>query len=230
VLDKIPAVQDPSVIATGPTHACALDAKGVQCWGDVVSGDLTPRELTMTTQLAVGGGDGWAHACARHLQGVACWGADNFKQASYDGGPLHILHRSESNIHAPAEKVWSVIMDLDKYPDWNPYTIGMKSTLQIGDAMVMQVKMSELLTIEQTEYIRVLEQAHKVCWGIDTDTPEFNSGERCQWLEPLPDGGTHYVSEDLIEGTANPLVTGLFGDAVQNGFDAVAVALKKRCE
>lgn len=68
------------------------------------------------------------------------------------------------------------------------------------------------------------------CWGIDTETPEFNSGERCQWLEALPGGGTRYVTQDLIEGTANPLVTALFGSDVQRGFDAVAVALKARVE
>jgi len=230
LFDRIPAVTEPSLLATGVSHSCVLDQRGVSCWGDGVAGDLTPRELTRTTQLAVGGGDGWAHACARHQQGVACWGADNFGQTSYNGEPLHVLHRSESRINASSEKVWAIIMDLDRYPEWNPYTIAMKSTLKIGDPMVMSVKMSELLTIEQTEHIRVLEEGHKVCWGIDTTTPEFNSGERCQWLEPLPEGGTRYITEDLIEGTANPLVTLLFGEAVQNGFDAVALALKQRAE
>jgi hypothetical protein len=230
LLASIPKVSEPKAVATGATHACALDAGGVQCWGDLVAGDLKPRELTLTSQLAVGGGDGWAHACARHLQGVTCWGANNFGQAHYDGAPLHVLHASEARINASAEKVWSIIMDLDKYPEWNPYTIRMQSTLKIGDPMVMTVKMNDLITLEQTEYIRVLEQGHKVCWGINTDTPAFNSGERCQWLEPLPGGGTLWRNEDLIEGTANELVTSLFGNDVQVGFDAVGVALKRRAE
>jgi Regulator of chromosome condensation (RCC1) repeat len=230
LIERVPGVVGPSVIATGASHACVIDAEGVKCWGDDVSGDLTPRELTNPIQLAVGGGDGWSHACARHLQGVACWGDDSFGQVSYDGAPLHLLYRSEARIAAPAARVWEVLMDLPRYPDWNPYTIAMQSTLQIGDPMIMSVKMSESLTLEQTEYIRVLEPGHKVCWGIDTDSPEFNSGERCQWLEELPQGGTLYVTEDLIEGTANPLVTALFGDAVENGFDAVALALKEHLE
>jgi len=202
----------------------------VQCWGDPVATVLTPPELTLPTQLAVGGGDGYAHACARHLQGVQCWGANHLNQATYAGGAYHVLHHSEARIAADSERIWAIIMDLDRYPEWNPYTIAMKSTLQIGAPMVMTVKMNDAITLEQTENIRVLEPGHKVCWGIDTDTPEFNSGERCQWLEPLPGGNTRYVTEDLIEGTANDLVTGLFGADVQNGFDAVAVALKKRAE
>jgi uncharacterized protein YndB with AHSA1/START domain len=226
--EKLPEITNPRVLATSETHSCVLDSQGVKCWGDSTNGDLTPPELTNTVQLATGGGAGFA--CARHLQGVTCWGDNSVGQTKYDGGELHILHHSESLINAPSERVWQVIMDLDRYPDWNPYTIAMKSTLQIGAAMDMTVKMNDLITLDQTEYIRVLEQGHKVCWGINTDTPEFNSGERCQWLTPVDSGGTHYVTEDLIEGTANPLVTALFGNDVQVGFDAVAVALKKRAE
>lgn len=228
--ENIPVLEEPQLVATGATHTCVLDKQGVHCWGDTIAGDLTPRELTLTSQLAVGGGDGWAHACARHLQGVACWGADNFGQASYDGAPLHVLHSSEARIDASSEAVWAVIMDLAKYPEWNPYTIEMQSTLELGAPMVMTVKMNDLVTLEQTEHIRVLEPGHKVCWGINTDTPELNSGERCQWLEPLPGGGTLWRNEDLIEGSANPLVSALFGGDVQRGFDAVGVALKKRVE
>jgi hypothetical protein len=230
LLAGIPQVSGPTAIAAGADHSCVVDAQGVQCWGDPATTDLKPRELTEVTQLTVGGGAGRAYACARHLQGVACWGDASLHQTSYDGGPLHVLHRSESFIAAPAAKVWGVIVDLDHYPDWNPYTIAMKSTLQVGDAMAMTVKMSATQTIQQTEYIRVLEAGHKACWGIDTTSPEANSGERCQWLETMPDGSTHYITEDLIEGTLNPIVTLLFGNDVQVGFDAVASALKTRVE
>jgi hypothetical protein len=229
LLSAIPRVSAPSAIAAGRSHSCVLDAAGVRCWGDPRL-DLTPRELTRPQQLAVGGGDGLAHACARHLQGVTCWGDDSLGQTEYDGFPWHVLYRSEAEIDAPPDVVWGVLVDLGAYPLWNPYTIAMRSTLRVGDPMVMTVKMNELITIEQTEHIRVLEAGHKVCWGIETDTPEFNSGERCQWLEPLPGGGTRYITEDLIEGLANPLVLGLFDGDLQRGFDGVAAGLKARAE
>ena len=120
-------------------------------------------------------------------------------------------------------------MDLKNYGLWNPYTIAMKSSLKVGDPMVMTVKMNNLVTLEQTEYIRVLD-GRKACWGINTDTPEANSGERCQWLEPLPNGGTRYISEGLIEGTLNPLVLALFGEDTRDGFNGVARGLKARVE
>lgn len=223
-----PMLDAPSALATGAHHVCAIDQSGVVCWGDGAT-DLTPRELTFPQQIAVGGDDSEGFACARHLQGVACWGADGRGQTRYDGAPLHLLYRSEVEIDAPPEFVWDVILDLDSYPDWNPYTIAMESTLQVGDPMNMTVVMNPLLTIEQVENIRVIEQG-KACWGIDTDSPAANSGERCQWVEALPEGRTRYITEDLIEGTLNPLVLLLFGNAVGDGFDSVARALKVRAE
>lgn len=54
----------------------------------------------------------------------------------------------------------------------------MRSTLQVGEPMEMTVRMSEFATIEQTQHIRVLEPGRKICWGIETPTPELDTGER----------------------------------------------------
>jgi hypothetical protein len=230
LLKEIPQVTAPTFIAAGRTHSCVIDRAGARCWGDPGARSLTPRELTWPRQIAIGGAGERAFACARHLQGVTCWGDDTQHQTEYNGYPSHVLYRSEAEIQAPAAVVWGVLMDLDNYGLWNPYTIAMKSTLKIGDPMIMTVVMNPLLTLEQTENIRVLEPGHKACWGIDTDTPELNSGERCQWLEPLAGGGTRYVTEDLIEGSLNLVVLGLFDNDLKAGFDGVARGLKSRAE
>lgn len=226
-----PKVTAPTAIAAGATHTCAIDQGRVRCWGEGIDG-LAPRDLTRPYQVAVGGSGGGAFACARHQQGVACWGDARLKQTAYDGAPLHLLYRGEAEIAAPAALIWDILLDLPGYPAWNPYTIAMKSTLQVGAPMEMTVKMNERSQpMTQVENIRVLDrEAHKVCWGIDSLTPTLNSGERCQWLEPLPDGRVRYVTEDLIEGTLNPLVTALYGPDIDRGFKAVAAALKVRAE
>lgn len=229
-VNTIPALTSPTVITAGKSHSCAIDREGVHCWGDPAARDLTPRELTWPHQLVLGGSGERAFVCARHLQGVTCWGDNSLRQTEYNGYPNHVLYRSEAEIRASPELVWSILMDLDQYPLWNPYTIAMQSTLEVGDPMIMTVKMNDLITLTQTENIRVLEPGHKACWGIDTDTPELNSGERCQWLESLPGGRTRYVTEDLIEGALNALVLGLFDSDLRAGFDGVSRGLKTRAE
>lgn len=232
LLDDIPATSQAKLLASGRHHSCVLDASGVQCWGDTaIANTLAPRNLTNVSQLVVGGGNGTAHACVHHQQGIVCWGDNNVGQTNYDGVPYHIVYRSQSEIDATRAEVWDVLMDLENYPLWNPFTIAMESTLQVGDAMNMRVKMSELIIIDQTEHIRVLDHVnYKACWGINTNLPNINTGERCQWLEELPNGGTRYITEDLIEGTQTPTVISLFGDSLTTGFDGVASGLKTRVE
>jgi hypothetical protein len=226
-----PTVTAPTAIAAGGSHACVIDEGRVRCWGDG-EGGLSPRALTRPYQVALGGSGDGAFACARHQQGVACWGDTRLAQTAYDGAPLHVLYRGEAEIAASPAVIWDILMDLPAYPAWNPYTIAMKSTLQVGAPMEMTVKMNDRAQpLTQVENIRVLDrEGHKVCWGIDNLTPALNSGERCQWLEPLPDGRVRYVTEDLIEGTLNPIVLALYGADIDRGFKAVAAALKVRAE
>lgn len=237
IINNIPSVSQPSLLAAGAFHNCVIDGAEVKCWGGQ-NGDavLTPRDLTLPTGLAVGGlsnavGGVEAFACSRHLQGIACWGENSAGQADYNGAPYHSLYRGESIIDVAAADVWAVLIDLDSYPQWNPFTIRMRSTLQLGAPMRMDVKMAEDIVLDQTESIRVIDHVnYKVCWGINTATPEFNSGERCQWLESISATQTRYITEDLIEGSSTPGVTGSIGSNLQSGFDGVAEQLKIRAE
>ncbi len=54
--------------------------------------------------------------------------------------------------------------------------------------------------------------------------------ENCGHRYQVSDTRTRYVTEDLIEGTLNPIVNALFDSDVQNGFDNVASSLKTRAE
>lgn len=237
-LDNIPLVTDLVAISAGAFHTCVVDRAvaggAVSCWGDSSFTEaMNVRDLTWARAVAIGGGsvNGEVHGCAYHQQGVACWGDNTFNQGVFPGSKHSRVYRSESEIDATPAEVWSVLADLDNVPLWNPFTIAMTSTWEVGAAMAMKVKMSETQVLDQTEFIRVLEPGYKACWGIDNQIARIQSGERCQWLEPL-DGGTRtrYVTEDLIAGITLGIVINLYGPSLQSGFDGVALGLKQRAE
>ena len=95
--------------------------------------------------------------------------------------------------------------------------------------MVMKVKMI-FGTINQTEHVRVHEPGHKVCWGINSKSEEWQEGERCQWIETLEGNRTRYITEDYIGGKLTPAVKAIFGSSVSKGFDGVAAGLKVQAE
>jgi hypothetical protein len=51
---------------------------------------------------------------------------------------MPILH-SEVVIEAPAELIWGIIVDVARYPEWNPFNVRATSTLEIGAPIRMRV-------------------------------------------------------------------------------------------
>ena len=140
------------------------------------------------------------------------------------------IYRGEAWIDAPPEAVWAVLVDLDAYPSWNPFTPRVRSTLEVGDPVELTVRLPPWGTRRQVERIRRREAPWALDWGSD-----FLLGGalvralRTQRLEPV-DGGTRYVTEDVIEGPLAPLVGLLFGRALERGFGAVPGALRREVE
>ncbi len=66
----IPALSDPTQIASGLNHVCALDSAGVVCWGNPAF--ITVPTMTGVTSLKAD----FRHTCAIHDSGLDCWGKE----------------------------------------------------------------------------------------------------------------------------------------------------------
>lgn len=143
------------------------------------------------------------------------------------------VFRAEVEIDAPASRVWSVLVDLPRYGEWNPFTVSMKSTLTIGGPIDMRVRMSRWrITIPQREEVREVRAPEgtnegRLVWGA---TMPGVIAERVQTVTPLSETRSRYVTEDAIEGWMGGLVFSMFGGSLDDGFEGVARGLKKQAE
>ncbi len=48
--------------------------------------------------------------------------------------------RTQIEIQASPEKVWQILTDLDKYPEWNPFIHHAVGKAQVGDAVDITVQ------------------------------------------------------------------------------------------
>jgi hypothetical protein len=133
-------------------------------------------------------------------------------------------------IDAPSELVWAILTDFDRYPEWNPFNVGMATDFEMGSAVRMEVALTGSRTQRQTEYITTLVPGQKVCWSMNQTPAWLIGATRCQRLEPLDGGCTRYTSDDKITGVLTPLVMLIYGRAMQRGFESVCKALKRRAE
>lgn len=140
------------------------------------------------------------------------------------------LYAASVEIDAPPDRVWSVLIDLERYPEWNPFTIAARSTLRVGDPIDMRVRMMRLgVTLEQREIVRELDAPRRMRWNMQLGSPRLLTGDREQRLTPLPGDRTRYVTEDAIDGALAPLVHRLFGSSLDLGFESMARALAREC-
>ncbi len=134
-------------------------------------------------------------------------------------------------IDAPPELVWEVLTDLAAYPRWNPFTIEVRSTLRVGDPIDLTVRMSRLgWTVKQRERVSEVRAPERLAWTMKLGSRHLVNAERIQRIERLPSGGSRYTTEDAIAGALAPLVFAIFGTSLEDGFRAMAAALKAEAE
>jgi hypothetical protein len=135
------------------------------------------------------------------------------------------------DIDAPRERVWSILVDIARYPEWNPFTKRIEATLKIGDPVILHVQMKPgQQTMRQPEKMTSYVEGEELGWGTTMVHPAVLKANRIQKLIDLGGGRTRYESVDRFEGAIVPLVMALYGKHVQRGFDETANALKARAE
>jgi hypothetical protein len=137
---------------------------------------------------------------------------------------------AQVDIDAPVERVWSILVDLDRYREWNPFTTAVESTLRVGQPAVLHVRMRPNKSLVQVETVSAFEPYARLNWKMQLGAPFLLAAERCQVLTPLPGGGTRYYTCDAFRGLLVPVVMGLYRADIQRGFDGIARALKRRAE
>ncbi|MFV8754871.1 SRPBCC family protein [Nannocystaceae bacterium ST9] len=138
--------------------------------------------------------------------------------------------RAEIEIAAPAERVWPILCDLERYAEWNPFTRKVESDRVVGHPIVLHVDFGTGKLLRQVEIIRRFEPGVELRWGTTMGPAWWFRAERWQRVEPIDDRRCRYVTEDPFEGVFAPVVAALYADKVRRGFEAVARALARRAE
>ena len=145
--------------------------------------------------------------------------------------------RAESLIAAPLEAVWQVMLDTDRYGEWNPFVVRIEHLAdhppREGDDLRLHVEWSDGGRVSTHERICTLEPPAQGRALLEYDflgplaTLRLVRGRRRQELTAQPDGTTRYVTSERLHGLlawAAPI------GKVQDGFERHAQALKGRAE
>ncbi|MBL9026951.1 MAG: SRPBCC domain-containing protein [Myxococcales bacterium] len=138
---------------------------------------------------------------------------------------------ASSTIHAPIGRVWAILADLSRYPEWSPFVVAVEGRAAVGETLTLVVAMTPGRSpIRQRETIRRWDEGREIVWGTVLAHPLVLRAERYQRLTAIGERETRYETADVFEGLLVPVVLGLYGARIQLGFDATAAALKARAE
>ena len=134
-------------------------------------------------------------------------------------------------IEAPAAFVWDVLVDYPRYPEWNPYTIAVETSLELDDRIDLTLNNPDGTegTFVNREFIRIVDPPHHLRYDTG-DEMEGIHAIRDQWINALGPDRCSYYTTDTLSGEHAGLVMELNGEWVRAGFDSVAYALKARAE
>ena len=143
----------------------------------------------------------------------------------------HVVTSVTVEIDAPATFVWDVLVDYPRYPEWNPYTIAVETTLEIGDRIDLTLPNPDGSdgTMLNREFIRIVDPPNHLRYDTGEEYPGL-LGMRDQYVAELGPDRCSYHTTDTLSGDLADLVMETNGAWIKAGFDAVARALKARAE
>jgi hypothetical protein len=137
---------------------------------------------------------------------------------------------TEIMINAPVKKVWDVLTDVSKYPDWNPFIKQLDGPLQEGEKImtVVQPRCTNPMTFHPK--VLTVEHEKKVCWLGAFLFKGLFDGEHIWELYDFGDKKTKLVQQENFTGVLVPLFKKELLNNTKPGFIAMNESLKQRVE
>ena len=144
--------------------------------------------------------------------------------------PTHEL-RTEIEIAAPVERVWTLLSDFTAYPSWNPMIVALEGTLALGAPLVARMRppgSKREMTFKP--HVTVLEPGKRFSWFGSLPIPGLFAGEHSFELQTLAPERVRLLHGERFRGLLVPLLRKSLDGATRAGFVAMNEALKSRAE
>lgn len=134
------------------------------------------------------------------------------------------------DIDAPPEQVWDVLVDVDRWHEWNPFADALTGELRVGNKVAVHMRNGpggRAMTIRPE--ITVVEPDRELRWVGGLLHPKVMRGEHHFLLEPHGVGGCHLEHGETFTGA----LVALLGPVLVRGaagYQDLNDALKARVE
>jgi hypothetical protein len=142
------------------------------------------------------------------------------------------MHHLETQIgiDAPAERVWSLLIDFPSYPQWNPFIRSIEGIPEVGQSLKVLIQPQGANGMHFLPTVLAAQPNHELRWKGKFILPGLFDGEHYFKLEEKPEGGLTFHQGENFSGILVPLFRHSLDGPTKQGFIAMNEALKREAE
>jgi hypothetical protein len=139
------------------------------------------------------------------------------------------LH-SEIEIQASSERVWKILTDFAKFPEWNPFMRRASGQVKAGARLEVYLQPSGAQGMTFRPVVLDAEPNRELRWLGNLFVPGLFDGEHILTIEPLDANRVRFVQREIFTGILATLLMRILTESTQRGFEEMNRALKARAE
>jgi hypothetical protein len=131
-------------------------------------------------------------------------------------------------INASAEKVWSILTDFAKYPEWNPFVVSIKGKPELGATLTVVLRNGTGTSVFRPTVVSALPN-EAFAWKGSLPLGIFRGHHQFR-IHRILDKQVRFTHSEEFTGLLSGLIMKQIGKTTEEGFRAMNQALKERAE
>ena len=136
--------------------------------------------------------------------------------------------RTDIEIDAPVERVWEVLTDFDRFPDWNPFIRRIHGKAQVGSRLDVFLGASGTRGMRFRPTVTKVVPNRELRWLGRLGLPRLFDGEHIFQIEPLGPTRARFIQRERFRGLLVPLMARSLNRDARRGFEEMNHALQAR--
>jgi hypothetical protein len=137
---------------------------------------------------------------------------------------------TEIEIHAPAQRVWTILTDIGSYPGWNPFIRWGTGEATVGTKLQLVIQPSGGRGMKFRPKVLVADPNRELRWLGQLWVAGLFDGEHSFSIEPLSAAHVRFTQRERFSGLLVPLLSQMLDRDIRSGFEEMNRALKARAE
>lgn len=137
---------------------------------------------------------------------------------------------TEIRIDAPADRVWKILTDFPRFPDWNPLIKSAAGRVREGEVLKVRIDPPGQRGMVVKPTVTRVDPPREFRWIGRLFAPGIFTGEHIFRLEPGDGEAVRFVHRERFGGFLVPFFWKTLDTHTRRGFEAMNRALKERAE